>query len=493
MRTRLLATVLSLVVLVLLGLGLPLALIVADSEQQQLFLDRLTVTSRLASLAQRPLLDGNPDTLTEVLQRYQQVYGIGAQVVDQDGKVVASSPDGVQAPDPGADLSAALAGIRPKPGPLVLPWDARPMVLAEPVLVDGQVRGAVVTASPTGQLRAWVVLWWAGIAVGGLLALFVAIVLALPVVRWILRPIRELDEATGRVAEAVAGGAAFAPVAADTGPPELRKLVLSFDQMAATVVDILAAQRAFVADASHQLRNPLTALHIRLSNLDGQVEPDGTEDFEAATAETKRLSRVLEELLAMARAESASAEPVIIDASAALADRVATWRAVAAADEVELRLDSPPDLHVVAMPRAVDSTLDALLDNALKFTAAHARLLAQAGAPQGDEHLPGAADEVRSAAARSVAARSVEVSAQRSGERVVISVRDHGPGLDPAELARATDRFWRSPTHQNVTGSGLGLAIVQRVVERSGGALRLDLPDGGGLRVSIELPAAAQP
>lgn len=500
MRTRLLATVLSLVVLVLLGLGVPLASIVASSEQQQLFLDRLTVTSRLASLAQRPLLDGNPDTLSEVLQRYEDVYRIVAVVVDQDGRLVAWSSPRPQLTDPGlvADINKALAGRRPEPGELLLPGNGRSLVLAEPVLVDGEVRGAAVTISPTGQLHLRELAWWGVIGAGGLLALFLATLLALPVVRWILRPIRELDEATGRVASAVAGGAEFAPVAADTGPPELRKLVRSFDHMAATVVDILAAQRAFVADASHQLRNPLTALQIRLSNLDDQVESQGTEDFEAAVAETRRLRQVLEELLALARAESASADPVVIDAGATLAERVAAWRAVAVAGNVELHLDTEPELYVLAVPRAVDGVLDALLDNALKFTAEHHRARAErasAGSPSPDAAVSDAAvsDAALSDAADTPEAtesdNSVEVTARRTGDTVLIGVRDHGPGLDSAELARATDRFWRSPDHQNVSGSGLGLAIVRRVVERSGGSMRLDLPDDGGLRVSIELPA----
>lgn len=468
MRTRLLATVLSLVVLVLLGLGGPLALIVASSEQQRLFLDRLTVTSRLSSLAARPLLDGSPGTLTEVLGRYRQVYGVDAGVVDQDGRVVAWTSTAPQFDDADvvAGINSALAGRRPEPGVLLLPWNRRPLVLVEPVLVDGEVRGAAVTISPTDELRHRVLLWWAVIVAGGLLALFLATLAALPVVRWILRPIRELDEATGQVAGAVAGGADFMPVADDTGPPELRKLVRSFDHMAATVVDTLAAQRSFVADASHQLRNPLTALQIRLSNLDGQVHGEAEEDYLAAAAETKRLGQVLEELLAMARAESASADPVIIDASATVTERAEAWRAVAVADHVELRLDIEQDLHVLAIPRSVDGALDALLDNALKYSAEHHR------------EQPGATDT------------AVEVIARKRGDTVVISVRDHGPGLTTAELERATDRFWRSPSHTNVTGSGLGLAIVHRVVERSGGNLNLDLPTGGGLRVSITLPSA---
>ncbi len=460
MRSRLLVIVLFLVVLVVLGLGIPLTFSVASSEQQRLFLDRLTVTERLASLAQRPLLDGQPGALNQVLTRYREVYGISAAVVDPDGRIGAGTATESQLGDPGveAGINAALAGRRPEPVGWLPPWEGRPLVLSVPVLADGEVRGAVVTVSPTIKFRQRVLVWWSVILAGAAVALGLAILLALPVSRWILRPVRRLDEATGRVAAAVAGGAPFTPVAADTGPSELRKLVRSFDYMAASVVDVLAAQRSFLADASHQLRNPLTALQIRLSNLEEGVSGASADDYEAAVAETQRLNQVLEELLAIARAESASSEPVVTDAGAILRERVDAWRAVAGARDAELRLDAPEELFVSAVPRAVDGVLDALIDNALKFGA--------------DSPGPNV----------------VEVTARREADTVVIAVRDHGPGLDRAELTRATDRFWRSASHQNVSGSGLGLAIVQRIVERSGGTLHMELPDDGGLRVLIELP-----
>ncbi|KAA9161319.1 HAMP domain-containing histidine kinase [Amycolatopsis acidicola] len=461
MRARLLPIVLSLVVLVLLGMGIPLALSLSDSEEQSMFLDRIMMTSRLASLAQRPLLDGHDDLIGKVLARYEQVYGVAAIVLDQDGVPQASAPSRPQLTDPGVQsaVTEALAGRQPQTSGLFLPWDSRPLVLAEPVMVDGEVRGAVVTVSPTGALREIVLVRWAVIGGGGLVALIIAILLALPLVQWILRPIRRLDEAAGRVVVAVTEAAAVQPAATNTGPPELRKLARSFDDMAAGMSDVLAAQRAFVADASHQLRNPLTALSLRLSNLDDHVAPEAAGDHAAAVAEAQRLNDVLDGLLTLARTEASAAGSVVIDATAALEDRVNAWRPVAAARDVELRSEVAEGLSVYAVPRAVGAILDALLDNAVKFSAG-----------QG----PGA---------------TVEVAARHAGRVVSIAVRDHGPGLNESELDRATDRFWRSPSKQNVSGSGLGLAIVRNIVDRSRGTLRLDLPDGGGLRISVELPS----
>ena len=460
MRSRILPVVLFLVVLVLLGLGIPLALSIASSEQESMFLDRVTSTERLASLAQQPLVDGQTTVLGQVLQRYAEVYGFTAAVLDEDGNTLGQTPSAPNLVDNAVQsgLGLALAGRQPERGPLFLPWHDQPLVVAEPVMVGGEVRGAVVTVSPVDALRDRVLIEWALVLIGGLTALGLATLFALPVVRWILRPINRLDEAASRVAAAVTAGDELDPTATRTGPPELRRLARSFDEMAAGVTDAFAAQRAFVADASHQLRNPLTALQVRLSNMDESVAPDAAEDYAAAVSETQRLNEVLDSLLALARTEAGSGPPVSIDASAAARERVAAWRAVAAARDVELRADVPDGLTVHAVPRAVDRILDAVLDNAVKFST-------------------GRPDAI------------IEVSATRVGATVRISVRDHGPGLEPSELDRVTDRFWRAPRQQNVSGSGLGMAIVAQIVNSSHGALTLDLPEGGGLRIAVDLPA----
>ncbi|MGQ0838680.1 sensor histidine kinase [Actinokineospora sp.] len=464
MRTRLLSMVWFLVALLVFGLGIPLALSVAGAEQQRMFLDRLTDTTRFASMAQRPLTDDRPESLREELQRYGQLYGIDVVVVDQDGNPAVSSgradgpvPINLTDPDVHDRLNAALAGRRAEAGPLLLPWDDRTMVLAGPVLVDGEVRGAVVSVSPTDRSRDRMLWWWLLIGAGGVLAFGLALLLAVPVIQWILRPVRRLDEATGSLVAAVVSGRDAERVGGDRGPPELRKLGRSFDRMAASVGDTLAAQRAFVADASHQLRNPLTALKLRLVNLEGHVDAEADDHRVAAAAEADRLNRILDELLAMARAESASGELVPVDVDEVVAERVADWQVVAASRDVALgTVGQVGDIRALAPPRGLDGILDALLDNALKFTG------------------PGSA---------------VEISLAADAERVRLAVRDHGPGLRADELERATDRFWRSHAHQNVPGSGLGLAIVSRIVAKAGGELRLDLPAGGGLRVAVDLPA----
>jgi signal transduction histidine kinase len=293
----------------------------------------------------------------------------------------------------------------------------------------------------------------------GLLALVLGVLVALPIVRWILRPVRRLDEGTGRVAAAVLAGAAPDPVADGSGPPELRRLSESFDRMAETVTQAYAAQRAFVADASHQLRNPLTALRLRLSNLEGHVDAEATEDQVAALEEAQRLSTLLDGLLALARAER-SAPLTAVDVDSGVEDRIEAWRPLAEHTGLRLVRSGASGLTAVASAGAIETVLDAVLDNAVKFS------------------RPGGSI-------------TVHTSATPSG--IEIAVRDTGPGLAPDELERATDRFWRSPGQINVEGSGLGLAIAARTVELSGGGLDLELPSDGGLRVVARLRGAGDP
>lgn len=457
MRARLLVIVLFLVGLLAAGLGVPLAIYSAQAAQSKLFTNRLTDTVYFASLSARPLTEDDPTGMDAQLRRFDETFGVTVLVLDANRAVVASSRTPVPELDAAAQNRVALAlAARPsEPYPLLMPWDPRPMVLAEPVLDDTEIRGAVVTISPTQNLHGEQLLVWLGIAAASLLALALAVLVALPIVRWILRPVRRLDEGTGRVATAVLAGAAPEPVSDNSGPPELRRLTVSFDRMAEVVAQAYTAQRAFVADASHQLRNPLTALRLRLSNLEGQVVPEAVEDHAAALEEAERLSTLLDGLLALARAER-TAPPVAVEVDAAVEDRLDAWRPLAEHMDLQLVRGGVPDLRVLAPEGAIETVLDAVLDNAVKF------------APAGS---------------------SISVRTGMADGLVEIAVRDTGPGMRPDELERATGRFWRSPGQSNVEGSGLGLAIAARTLEVAGGELVLELPAGGGLRVVARLRA----
>ncbi|SFM76761.1 Signal transduction histidine kinase [Pseudonocardia ammonioxydans] len=476
MRSRLLLVFLVLVGLLAAGLGVPLALTHAQRSQEEVFTDRLTDTISFASGAQRLLIespDGHSASTAFVAEiaRYDEVYDVAVAVFDRTGGLLVASRPPERLPglegEPADRLRVALAGRRSETHPLLMPWDDRPIVLAEPVLVDGEVVGATMTVSPTDALRSAELRAWSVIAGVALLALLAGALVALPLTVWILRPVRRLDAAMGRVGTAVVAGGPPGPPMRRTGPPELRLLAGSFDRMTETVRGALDAQRAFVADASHQLRNPLTALRLRLSNLDGHVDPAAAEEHAAALEESERLSRVLDGLLALARAERAAdtaSGETVTGLDDVVEDRLENWRPLAEHIGVELRRSGPRGLRARIDPAGLETVLDAVLDNALKYT------------PEGGR---------------------VRIATLRVADRVGVSVVDGGPGMTVEERARATDRFWRAPGQSNVEGSGLGLAIASRTAAAAGGRLALDPAPGGGLRVTLWLepapPAPAAP
>ncbi|MFP5023433.1 sensor histidine kinase [Pseudonocardia phyllosphaerae] len=469
MRSRLLLVVLVLVGLLAAGLGIPLATFYARSAQEAVFTDRLTDTISFASAAQRPLLEsgrgGSARSAFEAeIARYDEVYGVAVLVYDRAGALVAASRPGDRLPQvsagPGDRLAVALAGRRSQPYPLILPWEADDLVLGEPVLVDGEVVGAVVTVSPTAALRAAETRTWTLVAAATLAALLTGTLVALPLTAWVLRPVRRLDGAMHEVGSAVLAGGGAAPPTRRSGPPELRRLAESFDAMTQAVREALSSQRAFVADASHQLRNPLTALRLRLSNLDGRTAPDASDDHLAAMEESERLSRVLDGLLALARAERAAEHAggpdgvPVTGLDDLVADRIDNWRPLAEHEGVELCRGGTTGLRARIDPAGLEGVLDAVLDNALKYTPAGGR---------------------------------VRVSTLLTHERVAVSVVDGGPGMSAEDRERATDRFWRAPGQTNVEGSGLGLAIAARTATAAGGELVLGDGPGRGLRVTLWL------
>jgi signal transduction histidine kinase len=456
-RGRLLSILLVLMGLVLLALGVPLGRSLADRQQQDMFLDRLGDTTRFASQAGQASGPVDLGLLREGLVRYQSVYGATAAVLAPDGAVLAVS--GSTGPL-GLDevrqrvANAAAGRLSDVPG-FAWPWDDRPLVVAEPVYRAGDVVGVAVTVSPTDRMRAAVLRGWAAIAGIALVGLVLFVLAATRLTAWVLRPVRRLDAA----AHTIATGDLDARVAADTGPPELRRLASAFNEMTDALAAALEQQRAFVANASHQLRNPLGALLLRVEHAAMEASPEVATELAEAEEEGRRLSRVLDDLLAVARLENARAEPRRLDAVALLADRVRNWRVVAAKRGIDLMLEPTPGAWVVADPTALGSCLDAILDNALKFS--------------------GEGTTVR------VTVRDVPGADPRM---VDLAVADEGPGLDAGELARVGERFWRGARDQNEPGSGLGLSIVRTLMDPYGGRLHVEPGAARGLVVAVRLP-----
>jgi signal transduction histidine kinase len=277
-----------------------------------------------------------------------------------------------------------------------------------------------------------------GLLAGGLIA------------RQIALPLRRLESAARRVA-----GGDLAARAIVEGSSEQRSLSASFNEMAERVERLIGAQREFVADASHQLRTPLTALRLRLEEARaGGVAATLAAELDAGTAEVDRLAAIVDELLVLSRAEDRELQGEAIDLTDAVGRAVERWQAAAEAHEIALR----PVREGVGMAWCaqadLDRALDVLIENALRYS------------PAGGEV-------------------TVAVGDRR------IEVRDRGPGLAAGEDELVFERFHRGRAgRQGPAGSGLGLAIARTLVRAWHGEVRLQNRTGGGAVAVLELPAA---
>jgi signal transduction histidine kinase len=417
---RLLASWVAFAVVVLAALEIPLALSYAHNQRSDALVKLEHDATAVGALAEDSLHGaGDLKALARVVRRYGDETDGRLIIVDRRGRLLVGAAGAST-----AGISQALAGHVSRSN------RAGRLSVAVPVTSGGIVLGAVGISAPTDEVDESIASfrWKLGAIAAAVLA--VAVAAALLLSRWVARPLRALEHVAGLVG----AGDLSARARADAGPPEVRSLAARFNETVARLEELVRAQDAFVGDASHQLRTPLTALRLRLENG----------DVPAALREIERLSGIVDALLALARAEGAPPERV--ELAAAVAERLDAWSPVA--EERAVGLES--DVHGSALVGRdrFGQVLDNLLANALAASPPHS------------------------------------VVAVR-GDAATLHVRDNGPGMTAEDRARAFDRFW-----SKAGGSGLGLPIVKRLVEVDGGTVELEPASGGGLDVRLHLRRA---
>ncbi|MFJ8489163.1 ATP-binding protein [Streptomyces sp. NPDC094038] len=321
------------------------------------------------------------------------------------------------------------------------------------VPAEGDAAVRIVYSTSDMTTRFWQIWGFrAGLAV---LVLAAAAAIGAVAARRITRPLRELNSMASRFSDGDL--TARSPV---TGPAETRTLARTLNQGAERLDTLVASQRRFVADASHQLRTPLTALRLSLDNIaDGVDDESVREDVEQATAEVVRMSRLVNGLLVLARAEAKVTAPEPLPLTDIVSERLAVWRPAADERGVHIALRGSADGRpfVLASPGHLEQVLDNVLSNALEVS------------PDG---------------------ATITVRIEADAGEVTLSVLDEGPGMTDAEKSRAFDRFWRGQGLTGRSGSGLGLAVVRQLVTDDGGTVALRDAPGGGLWVAVTLRAS---
>jgi signal transduction histidine kinase len=443
---RIALVIVGLVTALLVAAVVPLGLSLTANERASFRFGVESATRQVAAQAEEFLSDHKPPTAMNQALSEASEHGDCAVVLDASRGIAGATA----CP---ADLSAhapsLAAATRPGSDDAVTAQDGVWLLAAVPISDDGTVTGYAMLARSADPVNDRVTVIWTWLAATALTVLVLGALFARRLARWVSRPLTVLSTAATEFGE----GDLQARAPAQGGPGEVRALSVAFNRMAERIQSLVGSHRDWVADVSHQLRTPLTALRLRVDLLAEEAEEPFAEEMGGLQSELARLAGLVDGLLAVARAEGDVPSPQTVRADTVAAERVAAWEPVARDRGLALGVGVPGPVRARLGPGHLDQMLDNLIANALDSVPEDGTV-------------------------------RVEVSAAR--ETVVVRVADDGPGMSEQARANAFRRFGRSGTG----GSGLGLAIVHRLATVNGGRVTLEPTPGGGLTVLLELPAA---
>lgn len=455
MTRRILAAFLGLTLALLIGVVVPLGVMTANHDRQAFADQTVAAATAVASAGEEQLADHERGAPAPGTLNYRPA------LIGQDDIAVYDRGGHVFIPGPAQLRVTAAQVARALSGQTVQQWQEDPqdgLLVLRPAYSGSRIVGAAVVRRAAHPLSEQIASLWLGLALTGLAAILLATTLSIALARWVGRPLRRLDATANRF------GAGELTVRASPlmGPPETRHLSGTFNDMAGRLEALIGSHRTLVADISHQLRTPLAALRLRLELLHDDVDSTAAGELDGALGEISRLSRLVDGLLAVARAEHTEPAPVTVDLAQLVRERMAIWSPLAQERHIQLLTSSGP-ASVAATPGHLEQVLDNLLANALDVTP----------------------DEGQ-----------ITVSTRQHHDRVRLEVIDSGPGMTPAQRAEAFRRFWTqpadTPSRESTSSSGLGLAIVHRLITVDGGTIQLTNIPGLGLAVQIDLHAAAE-
>lgn len=441
-------------VLAIVALGIPLALSLRDRVNSEVHSQALSQADVVAATSGDLLRPPSATELGALVRSSAASVRGRVLIVSARGLVVADSAGpstlGVSYYSR-PEIAAALGGRAVQTQRASHSLGENILATAVPVLNRGSTVGAVRITQSVAAVQNAVRSTVAKLALVAGTVLLLGLLAGGVIARQVALPLRRLEGAARRLA-----GGDLSARAVVEGSSEQRSLSTSFNEMADRVQRLIGAQREFVADASHQLRTPLTGLRLRLEEARAAgVDASVAAELDAGTAEVDRLAAMVDELLILSRAEDRELEGEQIDVHDAVQRSVERWHASAEARQIALE-PAGDRVGTAWCARAdLDRALDVLIENALHYS------------PAGSE---------------------VTVA----GEDGRIEVRDRGPGLAPGEDELVFERFHRGRAgQQGPSGSGLGLAIARTLARAWQGDAKLRNRPGGGAIAVLEFPAAS--
>lgn len=439
--------------LAIVALGVPLAISLSArvkaevQTQAQAQADLVAATAAdLLGAGQRPELRTLSHTAaTSIRGRIVVVDGNGAVLADSAGPSQIGASYGSR-----PEIRAALVGRQVQVQRASRTLGQEILATAVPIVRNGRPVGAVRVTQSIGAVHVAVRHAELGLVVIGLIVLALGLLAGAVIAAQVGRPIRRLEQVARRVAQGDLNARAELE-----GSSEQRSLASSFNDMTRRIVRLIGAQRQFVADASHQLRTPLTGLRLRLDAARATPLTEAlAAELGAAIAEVDRLAHTVNELLILSRGGESQSIGAAIDLDDLARSALTRWRRAAEARGLKLvgRHENTGARVWAARPDA-EQALDCLLENAVIYS------------PKGTMV------EVVTAPGR-------------------IEVRDRGPGIDEDERVAVLERFRRGRAGlAGPPGSGLGLPIAQELARGWKGELTLRPREGGGTVAILSLCA----
>jgi hypothetical protein len=391
----------------------------------------------------------------------QQGIAVDAAIVAADGSVLQTSGQALAA----TTLRTIAAEARKQAAPIP-PFNTRdthgvPRLVYAEQLQSGQGSKAVLVVSRSiSELQSTLGQTIGTMALLSLLLVAAGTLLAHRLTGRVLLPVRRI----AATAASLSQHDLHRRVEVAVPPDELGELVQTFNDMLARLEASFESLRRFTADASHELRSPLTLMR---SEIEGTLAHRRTPDEYERTlreleTEVEHMSRMADQLLILARADAGALRPALINLDVAdfLHESAARWRPVAERQAVAIDVDAPDSGSVSADPDLIRRVIDNLLDNAIR-------------------HAP--------------AGTAVEINGVRTGAGWQIDVRDHGRGIPDAARGSLFERFARSDGSRprDVGGAGLGLALSRAIAEAHGGSLGLATQQGEGATFRLILTVAS--
>jgi two-component system, OmpR family, sensor kinase len=452
LRTGLVAAFAYVLLLALVALGVPLGLSLSARVSDEVRSQAAGQADLVAATAADLLATSRPPELA-VLARTSAAEVRGrVLVVGPTGTVLA---DSAVPPELGSNYAArpeiarALRGRRVQVQRASSTLGKEILATAAPVIRNRSTVGAVRVTQSVSAVNSAVRRVELGLALIGAVVLAIGLAVGGVIAERIARPLGRLE----RVAKRVAGGDLSARAEIE-GSREQRSLGASFNEMTDRVGRLLDSQREFVADASHQLRTPLTGLRLRIEEARAAgVSSAAERELSAGIGEVDRLAQIVEELIVLSRAGERELPGERLDLDGTIARALARWLPAAGERGVELEQSDLTGAQAWCARADADRALDVLLENALRY------------APAG-------------------------TTVTLAGKPGAIEVRDRGPGIGAGEGDAIFERFHRGSAGRNgPPGSGLGLAIARELAREWGGDVTLENRPGGGAVARLVLPA----